>query len=195
MNRRIPTPPSKRPSSGGGGRSSGGDIPYTSELLTVDHDLSQFSCGKLGLDVWLQRSAINADAAGTGRTYVWADAARAVVAYYTLVPHTVDREQVPKNLGRGGPALIPGILLARLALTSELQRRGWGEALLTDALERALGGIALVSGRLIVVDAIDEEAVGFYARYGFKRTAQGSRRMFMKASDAFRAFGVTSTTN
>lgn len=191
MTRRIPTPRSKRPSSAGGASSNDGEIPYASELQRAGHDLSRFACGKPELDHWLRQSALHADAAGTGRTYVWADDAQTVVAYYTLVPHTVDRELVPRSVGRGGPKQIPAILLARLALTTDLHGRGWGEALLTDALERALEGIAVVSGRLIVVDAIDEDAVGFYSRYGFKRTAPESRRMFMKASDAFRALGVT----
>ncbi len=134
------------------------------------------------LDDWVRRSALNSDAAGNSRTWVWAPDARTVVAYYAVAPHIVRREDVPKKVARGALREIPSILLARLALTEQLQGRGLGSALLADALSRILHATEIVGGALIVVDAIDERAAGFYEHHGFIRTPGTPDRLVIKTS-------------
>ncbi|MHB8294730.1 MAG: type II toxin -antitoxin system TacA 1-like antitoxin [Acidimicrobiales bacterium] len=49
------------------------------------------------LDDWLCRFACRADAANTGRTFVWTEpGSSTVVAYFTLVAHSVRRDEVPR---------------------------------------------------------------------------------------------------
>src|ERR1039458_7523547 len=43
---------------------------------------------------------------GSGRTWVWTEAG-AVFAYFTLVGHVIEREVLPRRLGRGSPEQIP----------------------------------------------------------------------------------------
>lgn len=126
---------------------------------------------------------------GTARTYVWLDEVGLVVAYYSLVPHTVRRDELPARVGHGPPEVVPSILLARLAQARSLHGQGIGSALLVDALTMALGAIAQVGGRLIVVDAIDERAAAFYEHHGFTHTPVPGRHV-MKASDAATTVGV-----
>lgn len=152
--------------------------------------MRHFSCGRAELDDWLRSAGLNADASGTGRTHVWVDDAGTVVAYHVLAPHLVLRGDVSRKIGRGSPDIIPAILLARLAFAEDHQGKGFGEALLFDALERALHGIEIVGGRLIVVDAIDERAARFYERYEFVRTPRDRGRLVIKASDAARSLGI-----
>lgn len=163
---------------------------FFSERLRPDHDLTTFSSGKAGLDVWLKNHALHADRSGSGRTYVWVDARGRVVAYFTLAPHVVRREEVPSSVGRGAPNAIPSILLARLALDQSIQGKGHGGVLLADALTVPLEAMRKAGGRLVVVDAIDREAANFYAHHGFMPVPGNPHRLVMKASVAARSLSV-----
>ena len=167
--------------------------PYRSEHLAADHELDAFASGNDVLDDWLRRSARHAEAANTGRSFVWVEAgsgagSRVVVGYFTLAAHLLARVDVPTSVGRGSPEAIPAILVGRLALDRALHGQGLGGQLLLDALERAVDASARAAGRLIVVDAIDDDAVRFYQHYGF-RACPGSRRLVRKTSEVSRALG------
>ena len=119
------------------------------------------------------------------RTYVWADDDKVAWAYFSLAPDKVQRSDLPRAIGRGDPDEIPAVLIGKLALHDVLQGQGLGRHLLVDALSRAVSAVEIVSGRYIVVDAIDEEAVAFYRRYGFTPLPPPSAsRLIMKSSDA-----------
>lgn len=163
---------------------------FFSERLRDDHELGRFRSGNATLDAWLHDHARRADRAGTGRTYVWMEETGAVVAYYTLAPHVVRRSDIPAKTGRGSPDAIPSILLARLALATSLQGEGWGSVLLVDALGVAVGAVRKAGGRIVVVDAVDDEAAGFYEHHGFAPVSDNPRRLVMKASDAAKTLGL-----
>jgi predicted N-acetyltransferase YhbS len=57
--------------------------------------------------------------------------------------------------------------LARLAVSIEEQRKGYGERLLLDAMERVKTASRLIGGSFLFVDVKDTELAVFYARYGF----------------------------
>jgi GNAT superfamily N-acetyltransferase len=144
--------------------------------------LESFDSGKATLTEWLQRHALLAGERRTGRTFVWHRHDKVVVAYYTLAAHTVEADDVSRSIAHGGPSRIPAVLLARLALDRSLHGTGRGGALLSDALSRALDASRTVAARLVVVDAIDEEAEAFYRHFKFKQTPVGGR-LVMKMSD------------
>ena len=60
------------------------------------------------------------------------------------------------------------ILLGQLAVDTDYQRRRLGSDLLVDATRRALAASDPIGARAIVVQAIDERAKSFYARFGFR---------------------------
>jgi GNAT superfamily N-acetyltransferase len=166
------------------------EAPRQLEPLQEHHDVGEFSCGVPTLDAWLHRSAATAAAKHVGRTYVWVSPSDPTVVhgYITLAPHVVRRIEAPGRISRGSPETIPAILLARLALSRDQHGKGHGADLLVDALHRASDAIAIAGGRLIVVDAIDDEAAAFYEHYGFVRLAE-SLRLFRKATDIARDLG------
>ncbi|MGH2858033.1 MAG: GNAT family N-acetyltransferase [Solirubrobacteraceae bacterium] len=154
-----------------------------SERLSAEHDLEAFNCGQAALDTWLRRAARHADAANTGRTFVWVGpGSSTVMAYFTLTAHLVRRVDLSVRVGRGSPDVIPTILLARLALDRSLHGRGLGGQLLLDALERAVGASARAAARLVAVDAINEQAAAFYLHYGF-RPCPDPGRLVRKTSE------------
>lgn len=155
---------------------------FRSERLDADsHDLLTFTCGEESLDRWLRDQALAATKRGTARTWVWTDDGN-VVAYYALAAHKVVRAEVPANVGRGGPAEIPAVLLARLALAQHLRGQGLGPVLVADALERVVSASQIVGARLVVVDAIAEPVAQFYETLGFQRIP-GSLLLVQKISD------------
>lgn len=156
---------------------------WASERLGAHHILDDFHCGNDSLDSWLKKSATHSDRADNSRTFVWSDGNR-VVAYFALCPHVILRETLPSKLSSGGHATIPCILLAKLALQSELQGRKLGSQLLVDALTRAVRAVDEVGGRFIIVDAVDDNARSFYEHFGFENDAQLLGRMLMRSSDA-----------
>ena len=166
---------------------------FVSERITPKHDLGGFRCGRPDLDHWLVQAAVDADRAGTARTFVRSDAGR-VIAYLSLCPHEVRRESLPGSLAKGGPNAIPAILLARLALDQRLHGEGLGEQLLVDALERATAAVTAAGGRVIVVDAIDDRAARFYERYGFQPCPDLPLRLVRKASDVARSLDPAAST-
>lgn len=160
--------------------------PFDSEPLREDHDLASFDCGKPELDSWLREYALHAIAMRTARVFVWTDDLR-VVAYYTLNGHQVNRDDVPPRIGRGGPAVLPAVLVGKLALDQSLRGHGLGGDLVVDAFERILTATSIVAARVVVVDAIDEEAVSFWEHFGFIRTAPDSPRLIQKLSSIEKA--------
>ena len=112
-----------------------------------------------------------------------------MVGYYALAAHKIAREQIPTRIGRGGPAEIPAILLARLALDLRLRGRGWGAVLVADALERIVTVTQTVGARVVVVEALTEPVAQFYETLGFRRIP-GSLRLVQKVADIEAALGA-----
>jgi len=157
--------------------------PWVSGRLDEQHDLSQFDCGVMSLNQWLS------GARGTAATYVWTAAGTSrVTAYYAIAPHQVRREQVPSGMA-GGVTVIPAYLLARLALDVTLHGQGLGAELLHDALDRIVTATDTASGRLIVVDAVDDTAAAFYRHHDFQPVRDNPHRLVIKVSTVRKALG------
>lgn len=154
------------------------------ERITSEHSILSFTSGSDDLDSWVQQAAEIADRAGTARVYLSLDDANDVIGYFAILPHNIRRDDVPSAVGRGAPDVIPAFLLARLALSEQLQGDGRGGQLLAGALETTLDAIRLGGGRVIVVDAIDDVARGFYEHFGFRSIPDTPNRLVMKASTA-----------
>lgn len=153
------------------------------------HDLESFSCGNPSLDDWLHRHARTATGQGT-RTYVLVDEDGAVVGYFALTPHYLNREEAPPRLARGAPRQIPAILLAKLAVATSIQGQGLGAALLVHALGTIIDAARKAGGRVVVVDAIDDDAKAFYEHHDFQPLPGHDRRLVMKLNTAAKALGV-----
>lgn len=154
-----------------------------------DHQLVNFKCGNAELDKWLREHAPIATGYGT-RTYVLVDRDEVVVGYFALTPHLLARKEVPRRLARGAPEQIPAILLVKLALDTSVQRQGLGSELLVVALNIITVAARRVGGRVVVVDAINDEARNFYVRHDFVGLPGQPNRLVMKLSSVARALGA-----
>lgn len=113
------------------------------------------------------------------------------MGYFAIAPHLVAREGTPARVGRGAPSQIPAILLAKLALDRRLQGTGLGADLLIKALEVIVEAGKMAGGKLVVVDAIDEEAAAFYRHHDFEPLAADRSRLVKKLSTIAKALGLT----
>lgn len=125
-----------------------------------------------------------AQAKGVAATDVWSEGAQ-VLAYYSISPTSVVSDALPRSASTG-LTVVPGYLLGRLALDLPLHGQGLGERLLVQALTRIVDAAERGGGRLIVVDALDDAAAGFYAHFGF-HAMPGSRRMWLRVATAAQA--------
>ena len=145
------------------------------ERLGTHHHLGAFDSGNEELDTWLVRHAVSSQQMDSARTFVVVRADR-VVAYVSLTVGSVHREDAPARLVRGMPGYPVGmVLIARLAVDRSEQGRGLGTRLLADALRMAVAAGEAAAARLVVVDAVDERAAGFYRRHGFVDALDGTR--------------------
>lgn len=85
---------------------------------------------------------------------------------------------------------MPVALIGRLAIDTRAQGRRFGEALLLDALARVVDAAGIVGCTGIIVDAKDEGAEQFYAKYDFVAVSAETwpHRMFLAIATAKAAF-------
>ncbi len=156
---------------------------HAPSLLTKSHTIAEFDCGKPPLNDFLIRYALQNQAGGGARTYVLARENR-VIGYYSLTPASVLPEDAPDRVNKGqGRYPIPVILMARFAIDKGEQGKGFGKALLRDALRRALQGAEAIGGRAFLVHAKDEEARAFYLKFGMERSPTNPLHLFLLFKD------------
>jgi len=121
------------------------------QALGASHRLEEFDCGKPTLTQWLLHHARQAQGSDSARTFVARDKDR-VARYYSLTVGQIDTMEAPERMRRGmGQYPIPLVILARLAVDLDYQKRGLGFSLLQDAIKPGLsisrpGGILMPSG-------------------------------------------------
>ncbi len=153
------------------------------ERLGHHHDLGGFESGNAELDDWLGRHAVPAQEMDSARTFVLIRNDR-VVGYFSLTMGSVRRADAPAKLVRGLPGYPIGmVLLARLAVAHQDQGKGIGALLLAEALRKAVTAGEAVAARLVVVDAVDDDAVRFYERNGFVSAPGHRLRLYRRMKD------------
>jgi predicted N-acetyltransferase YhbS len=87
---------------------------------------------------------------------------------------------------------MPVALIGRLAVDERARGRRLGEMLLIDAVRRVVDAAVIVGCIGIIVDAKDEGAEQFYAKYDFVtvHAEEWPRRMFLPMETAKAAFSA-----
>ena len=147
------------------------------------HDVSSFTSGSPSVDAWLHRHALAAQQMDSARTFIACRGTK-TVGYFSLTMGSVGRTEPPPSLVRGMPRYpIAAVILARLAIAEEEQGKGLGARLLADALRTAVFAGEAAAARLIVVDALDDSAAGFYRRHGFVEPIGTPLRLYRRMKD------------
>jgi len=107
-----------------------------------------------------------------------------VVGYYGLAPTAVVPAAMPRSIRTGQPPdPVPCLLLGQLATDARWAGQGIGTGLVKHALERCVQAAALVGGRALMVNAIDDEAARFWLRRGFMPSRDDPLVLFRSIAD------------
>jgi len=142
------------------------------QWLDATQDRGRFDGGVEPLNRYLQQIARQHIAKGISKTFVMveedATAPKPVRGFFTISLCRVLAQQVPAKWAKKLPDQIPAMRLGRLAVARTQQGAGYGQALLVEALHRVARFADLAGGIGLFVDAKDEAAAAFYARFGFE---------------------------
>ncbi len=135
-------------------------------------------------------SSNDALSSGSARTFVVCDEGR-VAGYFSLTVAQIDTLAAPDRIRRGmGQYPIPLVILARLAIDLNYQRRGLGFSLLQDAISRTVAVAEQAGIRALLTPPIGAEADAFYRRFGFEPTPAHERHLILLLKDARRFVGI-----
>lgn len=158
-------------------------------ILKPDHDTSEFSSDNENLDSWLNRIALQAGFSQTSRTFVICDGnnLKRVVGYYSIASASLATTEALDRIKAGsGRQPIPAVILARLAVDKNWQRKGLGSFLVFDAVKRVARLQDELGIRALIVHAIDDDAKNFYQKLGFKNAKFNSKLMMALLKDISR---------
>lgn len=152
--------------------------------LTGSHNRQEFDCGRQELNGWLQQVARQHQDKGLSKTFVAIreEAPTLICGYYALTLAELENQHLPEAWRKKLPRRIPGVRLGRLAVDKQYHGKGLGELLLIDALTRARRIYTEAGGIGLFVDALDEQAAGYYRRFGFQQAPDNPLLLFLPAS-------------
>jgi len=134
--------------------------------INADQDLANFDCGNKSLNEWLTKRALKNNATGASRCFVL-NSGVDVIGYYCLSAGAISHEAALKSMRRNMPDPLPVLLLGRLAVDKRYHNKGIGQALLRDAMLRAVNVSGDAGVFAILVHAISDQARQFYLSRGF----------------------------
>ncbi len=107
-----------------------------------------------------------------------------VVGFYSLAVGSVDPEAAPSRVMKGlARHPVPVMILARLAVDKEHQRKGLGQALLKDALLRTAQAADIAGIRCLLVHAKDDAARQWHESWEFEPSPTDPYHLFLMLKD------------
>lgn len=147
------------------------------------HNLKDFDSGKPLLDNWLAKNALQAQQSKTAAVYLLLSDQR-VVGYYAIAMGSVSQDESTLRVRKGtGGHPIPMAIVARLAVDRNFQGKGYGAALLKDAVIRTLAASTNIACHGVLVHALDDSAAEFYTKYGFEPSPIARRSLMLLLKD------------
>lgn len=145
------------------------------------HIRSGFACGKDSLDNYIHQQASQDLKRRVATVFVLVDDPEmSVLGYYTLSSFTVDITALNEAFAKRLPRypLLPATLFGRLAVDHRQKGQRFGELLLVDALRKSLEVSTQVASLAVIAEALDQEAVNFYTKYGFQPFQQEPLKLY-----------------
>ena len=162
----------------------------TIEKLRRDHPIDTFDCGQEDLNQWLRKHALQNQGAGAAQTYVGL-VGNVVVGYYSLAVGQIEYNDAPERLRKGlARHPVPIMLLARLAVDNNWQKKCVGRALLRDAVLRTMQAADIAGIRALAVHAKDEQARRYYEQFDFAASPADPLHLLVLLKDIRRRVGA-----
>ena len=148
--------------------------------LNDRHDRKGFDCGDAELNGWFAQVARQHKEKGISSTFVAVadEASTEVFGFYAVSLAELVSPNLPVQYRKRLPAKVPVFRLGRLATAKSRERKGIGEYLLFDAIDRVTHVAKDIGGIGLVVNA-KPSAVSFDHRYGFEQMADHPLNLFL----------------
>jgi hypothetical protein len=169
----------------------------TIEPLSKAHNRTAFDCGNKALNHFLQKIARQHMEKGLSKTFVLIDTEHPteIIAYMSLVVCEVLAEDIPHQWKNKYPNRIPAAKLAKLAVAQDQQRKGYGEILLIDAMQKTLNVSHKMGIAGLFVDAKNEQAKAYYNQFAFISLPEQLDNLFLPISTLAKSLSqITGTT-
>jgi GNAT superfamily N-acetyltransferase len=156
--------------------------------LNDRHDRTGFDCGDAELNGWFAQVAKQHKEKGISSTFVAVadEAGMEVFGFYVISLAELVNTNLPVQYRKRLPTKQPVFRLGRLATAKSHERKGIGEYMFFDAIDR-LTHIAKDVGGIGLVANAKPSAVSFYNRYGFEQMADHPRDLFLPLQRPSRA--------
>ena len=163
------------------------------EPLGQHHDRVAFDCGHPRVNNFIRMTARKHIAENLAVVRVAVAVGEAtVIGYHSMSAHSISGDDLPVELRpKGRP--FPGIgafYLGFLGVQKHFQGKAIGRALLADAMKQTVAASAYGAIAFLVLDALDEERVGFYRNLGFQSLPSQPMRMIIPTETMRRAQGA-----
>lgn len=150
--------------------------------LDPKRDRKDFECGKGLLDNYFHKQVSQDVKRKLSVCFTIIDEdSNSIAGYYTLSSNSISNSLIPESYRKKLPnsySSIPTMLIGRLAIDKNFQRKGIGKLLLIDALKRCFDTSDTIGAFAVIVDPLDTEAENFYGKYGFIKLPD-SGKMFL----------------
>jgi ribosomal protein S18 acetylase RimI-like enzyme len=159
--------------------------PFRLEPLGAEQDRELFRCGEGALDRYFQTQVTQDIRRRVANCFLAVDTVTSqIAAYYTISAASLPLADLPPDETKRLPRYpsVPAVRIGRLAVDRKFQGRGLGAALLADAASRTLKADA--AAFTLLVDAKNDQAVGFYQRFGFRVLSSQPRTLFLPLATA-----------
>ena len=146
------------------------------------HDRSTFKCGQDSLDNYIRQQASQDVKKRLATVFVLVDLPQTkIIAYYTLSAYTLEMKALDEKITKRLPRypLLPATLIGRLAVDINYQGQHLGEFILIDACKKIFDTTQKVASFAIVVDALNQQAIKFYQKYGFQQLQHNPMKLYL----------------
>ena len=163
------------------------------ETLSTIHNRAEFDCGNKALNNFLQKIARQHTEKGLSKTFALIDSKHPndIIAFMSLVVCEVLAEDIPHQWKNKYPNRIPAAKLAKLAVAIDQQKKGYGELLLIDAMQKILNVSYKMGVAGLFVDAKHEQAKAYYNQFAFISMPDQLNNLFLPLATLAKSLGTT----
>jgi ribosomal protein S18 acetylase RimI-like enzyme len=169
---------------------------FFNKLLT-EYDRAGFDCGIPELNGYLQKHATQDEKRNLTRVFVLVEGHKKIVGYFTLSQYAINPHSIPERLSKKLPPNrdIPCTLLGRFAIDNSYKGLGYGRNLLYYAVKRTADTNNDIASYGLVVDAKNQNAKGFYEKFGFSVFTDDEMRLVMLMKDIQKFINIWNEEN
>jgi predicted GNAT family N-acyltransferase len=155
------------------------------EIVAFDskkHRRDDFNCEVENLDNYIKKIASQDLKRKAATVFVSIDSSTLnVTAYYTLSSFSLELTEIEPILAKKLPRypLLPATMLGRLAVDRRYKGKGLGQLMLFDAMKKSYQASQQIASLALLVEAINEQAVSFYQKFGFISFQSSRDRLYL----------------